>query len=138
MNHSRRQSLRLAVRVLILVASATAAIAWARPLSGPRWTVGRAVIDSPGGAMVLKLSLRNVGSPGRLPVRIYGRWMDAASRARPRLLGSYQREVALTQTAILQMSLAALGLPRERGARLELVVTTNSTVTDRSYVRLRN
>ncbi len=138
MNHSRRQSLRLAARILILVVSATAAIGWARPLSGPRWTVGRAVIVSQGGAMVLKVSLRNVGSPGRLPVRIYGRWTDTASRARPRLLGRYQREVALTQTAILQMPLAALGPPRARGARLELVVTTNSTVTDRSYIRLRN
>jgi hypothetical protein len=55
---------------------------------GPRWTIGRAVIvaarqgmpSSP--ALHLKLSLRNVGMPGRIPVSIFGRWsaMQAARR----------------------------------------------------------
>ena len=137
MDSSRRRSLRLAVQALLLAATAKAGAGWARGPQGPRWTVGRAVIAAAGSALYLKISLRNVGDPGRKIVRIYGRWLGQAG-ATPRLLGSYRREVALTQTAILQMSLAALGRPHRRGARLELVVTTSSKITDRSYVVLGN
>lgn len=55
---------------------------------GPDWTIGRAVIvTTPRGGrtphgLYLKLSLRNVGTPGRTPVRIFGRWAleEAADR----------------------------------------------------------
>lgn len=47
---------------------------------GPRWTIGHGQIVRRQGAaggqqhLFLRISLRNVGSPGRLPVAIYGRW----------------------------------------------------------------
>lgn len=50
---------------------------------GPLWTIGHAVIvKHRRGTMVrpglyLKLSLRNIGQPGRVPVRIFARWAMA-------------------------------------------------------------
>lgn len=49
----------------------------------PVWTIGRAVVveqqsrESGVPPLYLKLSLRNVGVPGRVPVRIYARWVMA-------------------------------------------------------------
>lgn len=53
-----------------------------------------------------------------------------------RLLGSYNRDVSLNQTAILEVSLAQLGAPRSRTVRLEVVVMTASVVTDHQFISL--
>lgn len=58
---------------------------------GPRWTIGHGQIvsrqDAAGGKqqLFLRISLRNVGSPGRLSVAIYGRWRQ---RQRPLAAGN--------------------------------------------------
>ncbi|MEJ2346407.1 MAG: hypothetical protein P8076_11080 [Gammaproteobacteria bacterium] len=182
-----------------MVLAAPASWAFGR---GPQWTIGRAVIVPArrrvpaAHARYLKLSLHNVGLPGRIPVRIFGRWMtprvprsvgrDASGPAtatpgwrgpaaggrpvargrwsvpgaagvrqptRPpsatvpgetagglppgvRLLGRYQREVSLNQTAILEVPLTALGTPGRDADRLEVVIMTGAVVTDRQFVRL--
>ena len=47
----------------------------------PVWTIGRAIIANQSTRrgktpqLLLKLSLRNIGVPGRMPVRIYARWI---------------------------------------------------------------
>lgn len=47
---------------------------------GPSWTIGHGQViartASPGGrrALYLRVSLRNMGTPGRQPVTVYGRW----------------------------------------------------------------
>lgn len=143
-----------------------AASAWA-VVHGPDWTIGRAVVvalNQPGYVrpmLYLKLSLRNVGAPGRVWVRIYGRWATVQKGgawqgpgspggnhspwkttpgrqfevpAGMRLLGRYFREVSLNQTAILQVPLTALGVPQRDSHRLEVVVMTASVETDHRFV----
>lgn len=194
--------------LLASVAVVGSPAAWALA-HGPQWTIGRAVIVLEQGGMsmqrglYLKLSLRNVGTPGRTPVRIFGRWAvrpaptvrrdmtaprpsgygdvsgwggpgrrtpepgagrwsapvgtsaprqatgqtgwNARQPARRptgglppgmRLLGRYSREVSLNQTAILEVSLAELGAPRRDTGRLEVVVMTDSVITDHQFVNL--
>jgi hypothetical protein len=116
--------------------------------SAPLWRIGRAVIEwrptTPGQApagqrvAVLKLSLRNEGAAGNLPVQIFGRW---AMQPQPpqhgfTLLGSYVQEVALKQTAILEAGLAPLRMIPPGKPVLELVVTTGGNETDRKTIRL--
>lgn len=50
-------------------------------------------------------------------------------------LGSYTREVALKQTAILDVSLQPLGPPPSGRPALELVILTGSQETDRQVIR---
>lgn len=105
------------------------------PANQPDWKVGRAVIQSEQGqgrrTLLLKLSLRNKGRPGNVKVRLSARW-TRQQKLRPlrsedmktfHTLGTYQREVALKQTAILNVSLEALK-PRPRNSRLELIIYT--------------
>jgi len=113
----------------------------------PLWKIGRAVVEwralSPGQSLpvqktpVLKLSLRNEGGAGTLPVQIFGRW--ATQSAPPQsfaLLGSYQREVALTQTAIIEVSLTPLASrsPPTGKVLLEMVITTGGKETDKKSI----
>lgn len=204
----RQRLLGCAWALFASVVAAGSPTAWALA-HGPQWTIGRAVIVSEHRdvsmrpALYLKLSLRNVGTPGRMPVRIFGRWAvsrppparrdgtgprprgyggvtgwsgpgqhastgtagrwsvpggtpapgqaagqsrwDSGRSTRPaqgglprgmRLLGSYNRDVSLNQTAILEVSLAQLGAPRSRTVRLEVVVMTASVVTDHQFISL--
>jgi hypothetical protein len=169
--------------LLASITIVTVPVAWGFT-NGPEWTIGRAVIIrqqrpmSMTPALYLKLSLRNVGVPGRMPVRIFGRWAKAKvhrnlsgsstwqqplkttpvgnagrwampNKVTPRaqskqsrlpsgmhLLGQYNREVSLNQTAIIEVQLGGLGRPRRDTTRLEVVVMTASTVTDHQFVRL--
>lgn len=79
-NRQKARSQRALWAALCLAAIAAMA---ARPHAalaggGPQWTIGRAVIvagrQGMSPVLYLKLSLRNVGVPGRTPVRIFGRW----------------------------------------------------------------
>jgi hypothetical protein len=139
-------SLRSAALVIILIALGFAGIMGAAT-SAPLWRIGRAVIEwrppLPGQAppgqkiAVLKLSLRNEGSSGTLPVQIFGRW---ANQPQPpqygfTLLGSYAQEVALKQTAIVEMALTPLRMIPPGKPVLELVVTTGGNETDRKAIR---
>jgi hypothetical protein len=163
-----RRNLMMRAWVLLTSAVVVIPVVWA-VTHGPDWTIGRAVIvkqqrrmsSSP--VLYLKLSLRNIGSPGQLPVRIYGRWSIAAQNRRwgstgwrgteqstgpnsrksrqsmpkgMRLLGLFDREVNLNQTAILSVPLTRLGVPQRGTTRLEVVVTTASSVTDHRFVAL--
>ncbi len=110
----------------------------------PSWKVGRAKIElqkDNGGQrrLYLKLSLRNEGDPGNIPVEILGRWGKSIQHQKEEdftQLGRYTRQVALKQTAILVISLESLG-PVPRGKPpFELVVITGSRVTDRQVVHL--
>jgi len=111
----------------------------------PLWKIGRAVVEwrtaapgqvSPGQNIpVLKLSLRNEGGAGIFPVQIFGRW--AAQSAPPQsltLLGSYQREVALAQTAILEAPLIPMSKAPPGKVVLEIVVTTGGNTTDSKWI----
>ncbi len=111
----------------------------------PLWKIGRAVVEwraplskrvaTAQNIPVLKLSLRNEGGGGNLPVQIFGRWMvQSAPPPSFVLLGTYQQEVALTQTAILEAPLTALrGVPSVK-ALLEVVVLTGGKETDRKWI----
>lgn len=154
----------------------------------PEWKIGRAVIETAArGAMNqelnVKLSLRNEGRPGQVPVQILGRWRRAEAGSREaiptpspapaapaerwgagapstpgaipwgemsgaappaphrnahegfRTLGNYVREVALKQTAILDIPLRALGPAPPATTGLELVVLTGTRETDRHALR---
>lgn len=122
-----RQRWRRCVWALLasVAIGATGPSAWGLT-HGPQWTIGRAVILSAhrglgtSQELFLKLSLRNVGSPGRTPVRIFARWSlersavkapanptarapserwtgpARASRARPPLAGSSRWSAAGT------------------------------------------
>jgi hypothetical protein len=145
----RRSLLVLAFFALSLAGAAT--IGTAPPL----WKIGRAVFEwraplvaalpqgqtppaqpPPAQAIpVLKLSLRNEGGAGSLPVQIFGRW--AAPAAPPQsflLLGSYQQQVALTQTAIVEASLTALSKAPAGKLTLEISVTTGGKESDRKSI----
>jgi len=111
----------------------------------PLWKIGRTVFEwrapSPGqvppgqNIPIVKLSLRNEGGAGNLPVQIFGRWAAQSAPPQPfALLGSYQREVALTQTAILEAPLTPLTKAPPGKLILEIVVTTGGTETDRKWI----
>jgi hypothetical protein len=122
---------------------------WAAPVetagTTPVWKIGRAVIERMSPAtiqprmpaermLILKLSLRNEGAPGNLPVKIFGRWV--AQPPRPfTLLGAYTQEVAFKQTAILEMQLFPLLVPPPQ-ALGELSVMTGDQETDRQTIRM--
>ncbi len=53
-----------------------------------------------------------------------------------RLLGSYRREVSLSQTTILEVPLTVLGVPARGTTQLEVVVMTASVITDHQFVAL--
>lgn len=111
--------------------------------ASPVWKVGRAVIEvrqpspaSPGqSALVVKLSLRNAGVPGNVPVQIFGRWGVQPPPALT-LLASFGQEVAFKQTAILEVPLTPLrGIPPGRPP-LELAVMTGPQETDRQWINM--
>ena len=89
---------------------------------GPRWTIGHgqviARVVSPGGrpALYLRVSLRNMGPPGRLPVTVYGRW-QTVSRASTRSPGGQiswrpnPNHPAMAATHRWQMPSPAAGTP---------------------------
>lgn len=165
---SYRRLLGLMLLLSGLMAAAALASGWERC---PSWTVGRGVIIAPQTdaqrslGPYLRISLRNVGRPGRLPVTIYGRWRQRRnSTPAPRKrrlssispgglaadklataaglgsgmkpLGRYRREVDLVSTAILEIPLQALGKPQREVTGLELVVMTANHVTGRGIVTL--
>lgn len=126
------------VSALLLTASATAT-------DGARWTIGHVAVQmNPAhGQLQVKLSLRNEGRPDRIAVQLFGRWVSAGEAPRkiaPRelarfaLLGRYQREVAMKQTAIVTAPLTALRLPPSGSHVLELAVFTGTTVTDQGRI----
>lgn len=160
----RQHSLRHVWILLAIISVFMTAAAWGK-VYGPDWTIGRAVVvEKPSSVrpkLYLKLSLRNLGPPGRVWVRIYGRWEMVKRgtgwqgedrlngnhspwstptvkqhRVLPgmRLLGKYSREVSLNQTAILQIPLTVLGTPGRGSRRLEVVVMTASVETDHRFV----
>lgn len=111
----------------------------------PLWKIGRAVIEwrapvsgqvppAPNTA-VLKLSLRNEGGAGSLPVQIFGRWViQSAPPLSFVLLDTYQQEVTLTQTAILEAPLTPLRTAPSAKAVLEVLVATGGKETDRKWI----
>lgn len=108
-----------------------------------QWTIGRAVIQAdPGGKPQVNLSLRNQGKPDQSQVQLLGRWFPAGQGPRKLtreelsrfvLLGRFQRETAMKQTAIVSNSLAPLGRP-PAGHVLELVVLTGAAITDQQLI----
>jgi hypothetical protein len=111
----------------------------------PLWKIGRAVIEwrtpisgqpaPAAGTAVLKVSLRNEGGKGSLPVQIFGRWViQSAPPLSFVLLSTYQQEVTLTQTAILEAPLTALRTAPSEKAVLEVLVATGGKETDRKWV----
>ncbi len=110
-----------------------------------QWTIGRAVIQAdPGGRgkPQVNLSLRNQGRPDQSQVQLIGRWIPAGQGPRKLtreelsrfvLLGRFQRETAMKQTAIVTSSLAPLGRP-PLGHVLELVVLTGAAITDQKRI----
>lgn len=202
----RQQMVRWAWALLVCASIVGTPFVWGLT-RGPQWTIGRAIIAPMRSAMsasprlYLKLSLRNTGTPGRMPVRIYGRWASARAAGRSgaihgagreqapwsgpgsagrgtdaggrwampgggqaneestttaprwgarggihaasstlppgvRLLGSYRREVSLSQTTILEVPLTVLGVPARGTTQLEVVVMTASVITDHQFVAL--
>lgn len=165
---ARAGTCRRILGLMIFLSALWIAAAWAGGWQGgPRWTVGRGVIvahqpDAPGpSCSYLRISLRNLGQPGRLPVTIYGRWYrprDLGGRLLPassreslsaakvptaggvdpgmKCLGRYRREVGLVSTAILEVPLHALGRPQPEVTGLELMVMTANHLTGRGMVAL--
>jgi hypothetical protein len=118
---------------------------WAIGSASPQWRIGRAVVEwraplagqsQPGQTIpVLKLSLRNEGSAGTVPVRIFGRWATASAPPQSfMLLGSYQQQVALTLTAIVEAPLTALKSAPVGRVAVEAVVMTGDHETDRKML----
>jgi len=112
---------------------------------GASWQIGRGVIQKAAGqqAPVLKLSLRNDGSPSKANVRILARWSQGAPGKRSfsaaelgsfSELGSFAKEVELKSTAILEMSLAPAGAPQDMQT-LEIAVVTDRELTDGQAIR---
>ncbi|MFQ5736497.1 MAG: hypothetical protein ACE5GY_06490 [Thermodesulfobacteriota bacterium] len=145
--------------VLAALLLLVAAVGDVSAAGGPLWKIGRAVVQEKRGhagprELRLKLSLRNTGSPGKVPVRIMGQWgearrvskpfgRNAGSRGRKQglegfvELGGFTREVAFKKTSILDIPLKPLGMA-PRGARsVTVVVTTGERETDRRTVSLR-
>lgn len=117
---------------------------------GPVWTVGRATVqvkvDRTGQRRpMLKISLRNQGTPGRAPVQLFGRWapdgklqrMDETKLRRLARLGRFAREVALKRTAIVEVPLTPLRRRPKGSPAIELVVQTGSRITDHRLVAVR-
>lgn len=116
--------------------------------AAPIWKIGRTVIEwrappsstqnTPGRNIpVVKLSLRNEGGAGAMIVQIYGRWSTQSTPSQaPVLLGQYAKEVALTQTAILEVPLTPLAFKRTPQGKiaLEMIVTTGGNETDRKWI----
>lgn len=145
----RRVLFTIALLGLSLVGAATVATA-------PVWKIGRAVFEwkapvsvqiQPGQPAVpptaaqaipiLKISLRNEGVAGNLPVQIFGRWLAVPVTTPPpqfTLLGTYQQQVALTQTAIVEAPLAALSKAPAGKLTLEISITTGGLETDRKSI----
>lgn len=110
-----------------------------------RWIIGHAAVQtdpSAHGQLHVKLSLRNQGRPDRAAVQLYGRWLPATQAPHKvtaqelrafALLGRYEREVAMKQTAIVTGSLAVLHPPPATHV-LELIVVTDRAVTDQRRV----
>lgn len=139
---------KLLCRVAAMVLSAGLMISPATAISSAgvaQWTIGRAVIQAdPGGRgrLQVKLSLRNEGKPDQSQVQLIGRWIPAGQDPRKLmredlsrfvLLGRFQRETAMKQTAIVTSSLVPLGRP-PAGHVLELVVLTGAAITDQRRV----
>lgn len=130
----------LGIVVLLAILPATAT-----PAAAARWTIGQAALQADPGAhgqLQVKLSLRNQGQADRSTVRLFGRWVPAAQAPRKiasqelstfALLGRYEREVAMKQTAVVTGSLAALRQPPAAYV-LELVTVTGTTITDQRRV----
>jgi hypothetical protein len=85
------------------------------------------------GIPVVKLSLRNEGAPGNVQVQIRGRPVAQPPQAF-RLLGTFAKEVAFKQTAIVQVLLLFPSGPP--GQQVELAVMTGHQETDRQVVRV--
>lgn len=113
----------------------------------PRWKVGRTLIEwravpqppsgQPRNLPFVKMSLRNEGGSGTVPVQIYGQWhVNAAPVQNAALLGQYTNEVSLTQTAILELSLAPLAYKTNTVGKvgLELIIVTGGRETDRRII----
>jgi len=102
----------------------------------PYWKIGRAVIqyDAKGQKeLLLRLSLRNEGNPGKTPVQILGRWKQGRE-SKFILLVRLTTEVELKQTAIGVVSLKPIEpLPPGRPS-LELLVMTGTQQTDQTLV----
>lgn len=103
------------------------------------WQVGRGVVQKTAGPPVLKLSLRNDGSPSKEPVRVLARWgygtpgkraFSTGDTGSMSELGLFSGEVALRKTAIIEVPLSALGTPPAGRAVLEIAVLTAGAVTD--------
>lgn len=117
---------------------------------GPVWTAGRATVEVKADRTgqrrpVLKISLRNQGSPGRAPVQLFGRWarhgklerMNETELRRLARLGRFAREVALKRTAIVEVPLTPLRRRPRGSPGLELVIQTGSRITDHRLVSMR-
>ncbi len=111
----------------------------------PLWKIGRAVVEwrvaeskqvpPAQNIPVLKLSLRNEGGAGNLPVQIFGRWVVQSVPPQSFvLLGTYKQEVTLTQTAILEAPLMPLRTAPSAKSALEVVVATGGQETDRKWI----
>ncbi len=89
--------------------------------------------------LILRLSLRNEGEPGKAHLKIKGKWATVEGNKKPdnlKNLGSYTREVALKQTAILVISLEPLGSMTHGATALFLLVKTGPKETDRKVIAL--
>jgi hypothetical protein len=132
-----------------VVATLLLAVLWAGPVetadTTPVWKVERAVVERLSPAtiqprlaaermFILKLSLRNEGAPGTLPVKIFGRWVTQPPQPFT-LLGTYTQEVAFKQTAILELQLFPLLVPPAR-ALGELYIMTGDQETDRQQIQV--
>lgn len=118
----------------------------AAPVATARWTIGHAAVQADPGArgqLQVKLSLRNQGQADRSTVQLFGRWVPAAQASRRiaaqelsmfALLGRYEREVALKQTAVVTAPLAPLRPPPSSAHVLELAVLTGAAMTDQGRV----
>jgi len=101
--------------------------------SDSAWKAGRAKIEASGDVLTLRLSLRNEGKAGRESLEILGRWKNTGADYKK--LGSYTKEVALKQTAILMVPLKALGTA-PAGSALEITLKTGSKDTDHQVIPL--
>ncbi len=102
----------------------------------PFWKIGRAIIqyDVRGQKeLLLKLSLRNEGNPGKAPVQILGRWKQGRD-SKFTLLVRLTTEVELKQTAIGVVSLKPLEPVPPGRPFLELLVMTGTRQTDQTTV----
>lgn len=122
---------------------------------GPIWKVGRAIVLSEKGPdgkkeLELKLSLRNTGRPGNVPVRILGRWKKHPQEPRTekrsknksdglkgfKELGRFRKEMALKKTSILRIRLKPLKTAPRNTKSIEVVVFTGKRETDRRVISL--